>query len=159
MDSLVFSGLESLEELSLSRNQLTDLMDGAFYGLNAIQQLELDGNELTTISRRWLFGLKSLLHLTVAHNRINETEASGWEFCPNLEYLDLSHNRLTTLETEEESVGESGGPAAQGTSGGAPGSVGVPPWPPLLRELYINHNRVTQVADGAFIQLNLLQIL
>ncbi|XP_041459395.1 leucine-rich repeats and immunoglobulin-like domains protein 3 [Lytechinus variegatus] len=159
VDSLVFSGLESLEELSLSRNQLTDLMDGAFYGLNAIQQLELDGNELTTISRRWLFGLKSLLHLTVAHNRINETEASGWEFCPNLEYLDLSHNRLTTLETEGETVGESGGPAAQGTNGGAAGSVGVPPWPPLLRELYINHNRITQVADGAFIQLNLLQVL
>lgn len=157
VDSLVFSGLESLEELSLSRNQLTDLMDGAFYGLNAIQQLELDGNELAMVSRRWLFGLKSLVHLTVAHNRINETEASGWQFCPNLEYLDLSHNRLTTLETEEVEDGDGGG--GQGAGGGAASQTPDAPWPPLLRELYLNHNRITHVADGAFIQLNLLQVL
>ncbi|XP_071509547.1 uncharacterized protein [Diadema antillarum] len=136
VDSLVFSGLDSLEELNLERNHLAELMDGAFYGLNSIQQLDLDGNELTSISRRWLFGLESLLHLSVAHNRINETKALGWDFCPQLEYLNLAYNRLTSLETS-----------------------GVAPWPPLLRELYINHNRITQVADRAFVQLNMLQVL
>ncbi|XP_071482899.1 leucine-rich repeat transmembrane protein FLRT3-like, partial [Diadema antillarum] len=141
-------------------------MDGAFYGLNSIQQLDLDGNELTSISRRWLFGLESLLHLSVAHNRINETKALGWDFCPQLEYLNLAYNRLTSLEAEEEE--EEGGERGLegGTGAGGPNAgnrmgetSGVAPWPPLLRELYINHNRITQVADRAFVQLNMLQVL
>ncbi|XP_022080958.1 leucine-rich repeats and immunoglobulin-like domains protein 3 [Acanthaster planci] len=136
LPSELFLQLRKLDILlSLRRNRIAALSDGAFYGLTRLRELQLDSNRIGSISKGWLYGLDDVRRLLLSRNLINATDPGGWEFCPALEGLDLSFNRIQVLERH--------------------GFEGLA----SLLDLFINQNVVSTVADGAFIGLNALKVL
>lgn len=84
IEALSLKDLKNLEELSLKRNRLESLYDGAFWPLKNLRLLQLDFNLLTSVKKGSLFGLDNLEKLTLSHNKITTIEAQAWEFCKKL---------------------------------------------------------------------------
>ena len=63
IDGLTFQGLDSLQLLRLKRNDITELMDGAFYGLTQLSSLQLDHNNISSVKKGWTYGLQMLQQL------------------------------------------------------------------------------------------------
>lgn len=95
IEALSLKDLKGLEELSLKRNRLESLYDGAFWPLKNLRLLELDFNLLTSVKKGSLFGLDNLENLTLSHNKITTIEAQAWEFCKKL--LELLVNTFSLL--------------------------------------------------------------
>jgi internalin A len=85
------TGLDSLQNLILTGNRLTDL-DG-ISGLNQLTYMDLSFNQMTTLPA--LSGLPSLNYLVLSDNELTAFPALGG--LPNLQALFLSTNKITDL--------------------------------------------------------------
>ena len=63
-----FDGLDNLQQLSLSRNNLSDLPTGVFDGLGNLQMLDLSFNNLNDLAPGVFGGLTNLQRLDLAYN-------------------------------------------------------------------------------------------
>ena len=95
-----FSGLTSLEYLSLSFNRLSALPEGIFRGLTNLEALFLNGNSLTRLPPTAFEGLESLRWLELGHNRLEALPEGVFSGLMRLEWLGIEHNRLATLPEE-----------------------------------------------------------
>ncbi|CAL4124847.1 unnamed protein product, partial [Meganyctiphanes norvegica] len=138
--------LYNLEVLDLASNDLSDIPQGSFDSNMALQILRLDGNKLSDINGLfaslseliWLnisdnritwfdYALipVQLLHLDIHNNRIHDIgNYFNIESKLELRTLDVSHNQLDSLR---------------------PSSI-----PNSCELLFVNSNRITQIAPGAF---------
>ena len=71
-----FDGLNSLQEIRLSNNQLTTIHLSTFNGLNSLQYLYLYNNRLTTIDPSTFIGLNSLQELSLSNNQLTTIDPS-----------------------------------------------------------------------------------
>ena len=92
-----FSGLTSLQEIDLSRNNLTSLPEGVFSGLSALQQLLLHYNRLTTLPEGVFSGLSSLRVLFLHSNSITDLPEGIFSGLSSLEGIHLAWNNLSAL--------------------------------------------------------------
>ena len=63
-----FIGLENLQDLNVSYNQLTEIKENSFSGLNNLRELALVGNQFTEIKKKHLLDLiicKSCIWLAI----------------------------------------------------------------------------------------------
>ncbi len=97
-----FSGLISLQTLSLASNRLAALPATAFAGLHHLRELRLDNNSLAGLQPGLFRSLDSLLVLNLSRNffSADAAAAGGAAFggLRRLVALDLSHNRLEAVE-------------------------------------------------------------
>lgn len=94
-DGAVFP-LHKLRELSIERNEISEIESNSFYGLNNLFDVNFSGNQLTTISSRTFAGLPSLNYLDLTNNRIEIIQEGALDL-RELKQLNLAHNKLTRL--------------------------------------------------------------
>ncbi|XP_057660161.1 leucine-rich repeat-containing protein let-4 [Diorhabda carinulata] len=113
-----FQGLESLENLKMSKNKnlrnitinvnslinldISDsLLDTSPYGnMISLQQLNLHGNILREIKNNRFMNMPNLVYLNLSLNAITSIEENAFRGLEFLEILDLSYNKLNYIPTE-----------------------------------------------------------
>ncbi|ENN77688.1 hypothetical protein HUJ04_013469 [Dendroctonus ponderosae] len=90
--------LDTLEELQLSFNNISDIGNNMFEGMFSLRQLELPYNNLSQFKTGWFSGLPQLTSLNFSHNHIEEIVISSVFPLRNLHFLDLSNNALGTFD-------------------------------------------------------------
>ena len=88
--------LESLQELYISFNGITDLFDISF--LNNLKVLDLEGNDVKDLDQLYyLRRLQNIVDLNLKHNPVSKQgdylKLIG-EVCPNLYILDDNSNQI-----------------------------------------------------------------
>ncbi|XP_070550173.1 toll-like receptor 13 [Ptychodera flava] len=88
-----------LEDLNLSRNNLTILPENAFIGLNNLKYLHLYDSKVRTLSPNAFYSLTNLTALRLGYNQISDIEdvKAALKNLKSLKYLDLGNNNLTEI--------------------------------------------------------------
>ena len=86
---------DSLMELVLSSNYISEVHEAALAGLSRLELLDLSDNQLTSLPERLFRGNGDLLVLSLANNSVAKLDASAFDRSHKLEVLDLSGNELT----------------------------------------------------------------
>ncbi len=86
-------GIDSLRVLDLTENSIGSLYSLAKIGIESLEELYMGHNALTNLAE--LRNFPSLKILDLSFNAI--ANASGISSCPGLERLNLSHNRMTSV--------------------------------------------------------------
>ena len=89
--------VDTLTELDLSNQGLSDLKPGDFAGLYRVQTLKLDGNDLRTLSAGMFAGLDHLHTLGLTDNRLTTLPSGVFAGLDRLRTLELAGNDLRTL--------------------------------------------------------------
>ncbi|XP_037779338.1 LOW QUALITY PROTEIN: insulin-like growth factor-binding protein complex acid labile subunit [Penaeus monodon] len=87
--------LTKLQVLTLSENQISEIIVGDFKGLEKLDILMVENNHIRELGANVFIELPSLNSLNIKHNdisNISEHAFAGLE--DNLEWLELGHNRL-----------------------------------------------------------------
>ena len=92
-----FAGLYRVQTLLLDGNDLRTLPAGVFAGLDHLHTLGLTDNRLTTLPSRVFTGLDRLRTLELAGNDLRTLPAGVFAGLDHLHTLELTDNRLTTL--------------------------------------------------------------
>ena len=94
----VFDGLSSVRELSLQSNDLASLPAGAFRGLTGPLWIKLDNNEFSAFPGAALDDLgPNLTGLYLGYNDIASLPAGAFEDFERLKTIDVENNELTAL--------------------------------------------------------------
>ncbi|TGZ52418.1 uncharacterized protein [Temnothorax longispinosus] len=94
VDEGAFRGLDRLEFLDLSDNRLADLPDSALTPLYSLQKLDLSGNQLQVLGARWFESLDRLRELDVSRNGLARAASGTLQPLPGLSILRLAENPL-----------------------------------------------------------------
>lgn len=94
VDEGAFHGLDRLEFLDLSDNRLADLPDSALTPLYSLQKLDLSGNQLQVLGARWFESLDRLRELDVSRNGLARAASGTLQPLPGLSILRLAENPL-----------------------------------------------------------------
>lgn len=94
----VFTGLTKLKTLNLSRNRLTIVPFQVFKPLLEIEHLDLSGNDLRSILENFFIANKRLKVLRLNDNKIDKITMSSFYGLGRLEELQLSGNNLTFID-------------------------------------------------------------
>lgn len=92
-----FRGLDDLELLDLSQNELTEIPDGVFGMLSKLKNLDLSSNLITHIQKDSFSGLAQLERLYLHGNRIQSIHLEAFEGLETLLELKLQENHLSSL--------------------------------------------------------------
>jgi len=94
VDEGAFRGLDRLEFLDLSDNRLADLPDSALTPLCSLQKLDLSGNQLQVLGARWFESLDRLRELDVSRNGLARAASGTLQPLSGLSILRLAENPL-----------------------------------------------------------------
>ncbi|KAH8300423.1 hypothetical protein KR018_004929 [Drosophila ironensis] len=127
-----FSGLLSLTYLSVQTGALQELPPHLFRHLPKLQHIHITGGAGLTRLEAGLFdGLISLKNLDLSHNGLNWIHLRALSRLPNLVSLKLSHNQISDV-----------------------GMVGrIVKDLEHLKKLRLDHNLITVIEDGSFVDL------
>ena len=89
--------LQSLEHLTLSKNNFSNIQNGAFFGLN-LYQLSLGGNKLSEISDDIWTDSEEVNDLVLKQNQITVVRSNAFLKLRNLESINLLENRIRNIE-------------------------------------------------------------
>ncbi|XP_019628834.1 PREDICTED: toll-like receptor 13 [Branchiostoma belcheri] len=90
------TGLDQLEHLDLSHNEINTVMPSAFRGLSRLQFLDLSNNEIQYMTDMTFEGLGNLTHLNLEANSI-AVIGDAFQRLYGLRHLNLRSNRLAVL--------------------------------------------------------------
>ena len=128
-------GLQFLEKLSVSNNDIMNIADGAFSDMRRCKKLWLNNNELTYIKNEMLEGLESLQFLNLQYNKISNIHSSAFDHIPHCTELWFYANELTYIRTDTfEKL-------------------------PQLAKLELSKNRLFDIESGTFTKQKLLKLL
>ncbi len=152
-----FSGLTSLREIDLARNNLTSLPEGIFSGLPALQQILLQYNRLTTLPEGAFSELSSLRVLLLYRNSIIDLPEGIFTGLSSLEAIHLAWNNLSALPAGTFSglTSLQGVSVAQNRLTSLP--EGIFSGLTSLQQLFLEYNELTNLPDRAFADLPALQ--
>ena len=155
----LFDGLTGLQELYLSGNQLAELPEGLFDGLTSLQWLELSGNQLAALPEGVFDGLTSLQGIWLSGNQLAALPEGVFDGLTSLRGLSLHDNQLAALP---EGVFD-GLTSLQGLwlSGNQLAALPEGLFDGLtgLQGLYLNNNQLAELPEGLFDGLTGLQEL
>lgn len=95
-----FTGLASLQELSLANNQIGAIESYAFEGADNLHMLSLEGNRLPELQHEWFANLPSLQFLSLARNQLHSINEPVFQALNSLTNLSLSGNLLNSLSAD-----------------------------------------------------------
>ncbi|KAJ2947575.1 hypothetical protein O0L34_g17368 [Tuta absoluta] len=87
-----------LESISLSLNQMHQIVQHTFVDLKELQYILIEDNLIELIQRRAFTSLDNLKIIRLKGNRINEISEEAFQNLPALKELDISFNRLHTFK-------------------------------------------------------------
>ena len=91
------SGLQRLEEVNLSENEIIIISASDFRSLPSLKTIYLGGNNIKTIHGR-LF-LPNLEEIQLSRNNIDNIDGSNASILRNTKFIDLSSNNLKVLQS------------------------------------------------------------
>ncbi|KAL4714209.1 hypothetical protein ACJJTC_002846 [Scirpophaga incertulas] len=94
-----FYNLPNLTVLTLDENRIKELVTDTFYELPALQKLYLTSNNITVIHDGAFRHLVNLLELELDRNNISELRKECFDGLANLKRLDLRRNKITILNS------------------------------------------------------------
>lgn len=128
----VFYSVDKLQTLFINSNSLTAIPSNAFQALTQLRSLQLDRNEFQSLIGNPFQGLSVSLHrLYMRGCGLNSLSSV------------LSLRSLSLLDLGENSIFE------------MPSNSQLRSSFPYLRNLYLDHNKLTRLADGQFSDMNL----
>ncbi|XP_064078759.1 relaxin receptor 1-like isoform X2 [Macrobrachium nipponense] len=150
-----FAKYRKLRLLHLGGTGLTEMPEGVFRGLNNLTKLFLTHNLLRELRPESLEDLESLIHLDLTDNRFTEFDGILTSL-PSLDTVWLNGNLITLkgrivspnahfpqeLFLENNQIEELTKDSLIGLSG--------------LHSLYLRHNKISRIEDGAFAEQKLL---
>ncbi|XP_049697500.1 leucine-rich repeat and immunoglobulin-like domain-containing nogo receptor-interacting protein 3 [Helicoverpa armigera] len=131
----VFDGLNDLEYIDLSRNEITRTEHGLFARLTRLKSLNLSRNFIDDIPRFTFADLENLEVLDVSHNRLHVIPFQVFGPMIRLQYLDISHNQIATF------LDYYFNPNRQ------------------LKALFLNNNSLVKITSNALVNLKELETL
>lgn len=129
--SSAFQNLTSMEQITLSSNQITSIAANAFQGSISVQDLIMDGNRITSVSANAFAGLIELRTIEL-HNNLLETIVANTFFIADdddaneIHMLHLQNNQISLIEEN----------AFAGLT--------------KLSELDLSYNAISDLQDGTF---------
>jgi Leucine-rich repeat (LRR) protein len=93
-----FRGLQSLNLLDLSFNNIEKIDNGAFDDNTKLKKLVLSYNKIKHLSESLLNSLHNLEMLHLSHNKIQFIDSRTFENLKNIEAILLNHNQLESIE-------------------------------------------------------------
>ncbi|KAL6427850.1 hypothetical protein ACFW04_008354 [Cataglyphis niger] len=132
-NSLVMAGLENLQYLSISANQINDIESNAFEDTNKLVYLNLSRNEITFLNSETFEKLQSLKSLDLSYNKLNDVPEISNETIISI--LSLSGNKITKITSNA--------------------FIQMP----KLTKLLLGENEIEDINVKAFAQLSLLETL
>lgn len=96
LTKLAFEGLKVECSLDLSHNEIASY-DGAFANFESVQELNLDHNEISELSPKGFRGLENLVLLFLNNNRIKAVEEESFGDLPKLAIIYLNENQIDDL--------------------------------------------------------------
>jgi len=97
LTKLTFAGFSKLDDLDLSRNNISWIDCEDFELITEITVLRLRSNRLTAICPHTFRELKRLRHLDLSNNTISSIQPETFHNSSALEWLNLANNRLTEI--------------------------------------------------------------
>ena len=96
----MFAGVQYLEKIYLSYNNIDTISSQCFSALTRLKALNLTFNFLTTVRGNMWVGLWSLEAVDLSDNHLTDIPSHGLSNMPALRYLWLSSNSLRTLRAD-----------------------------------------------------------
>lgn len=93
----IFAGLDNVETLDLSNQNIGAIEDQAFSGVNTLKNLNISYNNIKLLSTQALRFLNKLIMLDLSHNLLYHANIDINDL-PDLQWLQLNDNRLVTLD-------------------------------------------------------------
>lgn len=93
----VFDGLQNIEYIDLSRNEIKRTEHGLFARLSRLKHLNLSRNQIDDIRRFTFVDLENLEVLDVSNNRLQAVPFQVFGPMIRLQYLDISYNKIATF--------------------------------------------------------------
>uniref|UniRef100_A0A182KBF3 Chaoptin n=1 Tax=Anopheles christyi TaxID=43041 RepID=A0A182KBF3_9DIPT len=84
--------------ISLSYNNIKQLITHTFVDLEELEALLLGDNQIATIEKRTFMNLSNLKLINLRGNRLNKIADEAFQNLPELEKLDLAYNSLTAFD-------------------------------------------------------------
>ncbi|XP_045504933.1 leucine-rich repeat and immunoglobulin-like domain-containing nogo receptor-interacting protein 3 [Colias croceus] len=135
LESDLFIGLENLEYIDISRNEIKRTEHGLFTGLNRLKHLNISRNQIYDIPRFTFVDLENLEVLDVSHNKLQAIPFQVFGPMTRLHYLDISNNKIVTFLDYYFK------PNRQ------------------LKTLFLNNNSLVKITSKALVDLKELEIL
>lgn len=131
----LFAGLQDLEYIDLSRNEIKRTEHGLFARLTLLSRLNISRNEIDDIPRFTFADLENLEVLDVSHNRLRAIPFQVFGPMGKLQYLDISHNQIASF------LDYYFNPNRQ------------------LKQLFLNNNNLVKITSNALVNLKELEVL
>ena len=96
----MFIGLDSLQELTLSSNQIASIEARSFNGLSNLETLWLDSNNLAELRYDMFLRLDKLRRIALNMNNISSVNGGVFTGLLNLKILDLDDNSIAELRSD-----------------------------------------------------------
>ncbi|XP_041981152.1 connectin-like [Aricia agestis] len=100
IESETFVNLTSVQEMTLTKNQIVVLNKYAFYNLPNLTTLTLDENRIKKLETDTFYGLPALQKLFLTSNNISKIEEGAFRHLVNLLELELDRNNISELNKE-----------------------------------------------------------
>lgn len=94
-----FAGLRSLKKLSLDGNNITTIKPFAFRGLPKLREISIQHTPLSTIAPFAFAGLQNITTILLSHNKILRVEQNAFAGTSNVKLILLTNNPMMTIET------------------------------------------------------------
>ncbi|XP_013195614.2 leucine-rich repeat and immunoglobulin-like domain-containing nogo receptor-interacting protein 3 [Amyelois transitella] len=131
----LFDGLNNLEYIDLSRNEIKRTEHGLFARLRHLKHLNISRNHLDDIPRFTFSDLDNLEVLDVSHNQLHAIPFQVFWPMTGLQYLDISHNKIATFQDFYFNPNRK------------------------LKSLFLNNNSLVKITSNALVNLMELEIL
>lgn len=140
VDASAFHGLNDLDDVNLSNNEIILFHPDTFKTNSKLQRLTLKGNplQLTQIlkpEQNYLLSSSSLVELDLSHCQLKELTSNTLSQLPNLQYVNLASNNIKTISPQTFQNVE------------------------FLEEIDLSHNNIESLEDGLFLDIEDLTTL
>ncbi|XP_047997437.1 protein artichoke-like isoform X1 [Leguminivora glycinivorella] len=135
IEILSFQNLKQLETLNLNNNPLFDVIPPQmFSGLTLTTELDFTNSKIKTIQNNAFNGMESLKTFNSTNSKISVLEVNTFNGTGSIEILDLSYNQIQSFSINNGDI-------------------------QLVKELYLQYNKLQNVTDQTFSGLNNLSSL
>jgi Leucine-rich repeat (LRR) protein len=92
-----FNGLTNLEVIDFDENKIQELDPSTFNGLNSLKKISLNNNEITKIHPFTFNGLNNLEEIWLHNNKIQEIDPNTFNKLYSLKKISFSCNQISTV--------------------------------------------------------------